>query len=78
MSGRGKGGKGLGGKGGGAKKRHRQVIRDNIQVRLPRCRPFLIVLRAYPELPFPLSPHQGITKPAIMSPSSAAWLAVAV
>ena len=34
MSGRGKGGKGLG-KGGA--KRHRKVLRDNIQVRCTRC-----------------------------------------
>ena len=50
MTGRGKGGKGLG-KGGA--KRHRKVLRDNIQVSLE------IVYRRDP----PVS--QGITKPAI-------------
>ena len=50
MTGRGKGGKGLG-KGGA--KRHRKVLRDNIQVSLD------IVYRRDPPVP------QGITKPAI-------------
>ena len=50
MTGRGKGGKGLG-KGGA--KRHRKVLRDNIQVSLG------IVDRRDPHVP------QGITKPAI-------------
>ena len=50
MTGRGKGGKGLG-KGGA--KRHRKVLRDNIQVSLE------IVYRRDPPVP------QGITKPAI-------------
>ena len=51
MTGRGKGGKGLG-KGGA--KRHRKVLRDNIQVNHSRLLNFL--LNRY---------EQGITKPAI-------------
>ena len=51
MSGRGKGGKGLG-KGGA--KRHRKILRDNIQVSL------LFTIQQ----PFLITP-QGITKPAI-------------
>ena len=50
MTGRGKGGKGLG-KGGA--KRHRKVLRDNIQV---KCKSLNILL---------IDLMQGITKPAI-------------
>ena len=47
MTGRGKGGKGLG-KGGA--KRHRKVLRDNIQVKCKSLKILLILCRASPSL----------------------------
>ena len=76
MSGRGKGGKGLG-KGGA--KRHRKVLRDNIQGITVRCQP---TPRAVPTARDALTPPSSprplpALVPPYRSPPSAGWLAAA-